>query len=315
MEKIKIGISSCLLGNRVRYNGGHCRDRYLTETLGFFVDYVPVCPEVECGMPVPRESMRLQGKPDSTRLLTSKTGEDKTDQMEKWIPEKLKALEKESLCGFIFKSKSPSSGLHKVKLYSPEGIPGGTATGLFAKAFTEYFPDIPVEEEGRLHDIKLRENFIEQIFTLRRWRDQLSEARTPGGLVNFHSRNKLLILSHHQATYREMGKLVAKGGRLPVDTLFSDYEKLLLKALSYKTTSKKHINVLLHMMGYFKKSITPDEKAELLESIDQYRAEYVPLIVPLTLLKHYARKYKTDYLLSQTYIDPHPIELKLRAFI
>lgn len=313
-DKIKIGISSCLLGHEVRYNGGHSHDRYLTGTLGSYVEYVPVCPEVECGMPIPRETVRLVGDPEKPRLMTSKSGIDKTDQMNAWIKKKLKELEKEDLFGFIFKSKSPSSGLFRIKVYSDDGKVRSNGTGMFAKAFTRHFPRVPVEEEGRLHDLKIRENFIEKLFALKRWRDLIRQGKTLGNLVDFHTRNKLLFLSHNQAQYRLMGKRVATGKEIPVDDLFEQYETELIKTLDYKTTIKKNINVLHHIVGYFKKQLTADEKTELLEIIDQYRDELVPLIVPLTLIKHYARKYETTYILKQTYMAPHPVELKLRAF-
>lgn len=314
LTPIKIGISSCLLGNKVRYDGGHSHDRFLTQTLGLFAEYVPVCPEVECGMPIPREAVRLVGTPENPRLVTQKTGKDKTRLMKDWITTRLKTLEKENLCGFIFRSKSPSSGLYRIRVYGDDGKVRKTGTGLFARAFTEYFPRVPVEEAGRLHDPGLRENFIEAIFSLRRWRDLLENNRTPGGLVDFHTRNKLLILSHSQELYRKLGKLVAQGKTLEPDQLFDTYEKILLKALKLKTTVKKNINVLHHILGYFKRNLTGSEKQELLSIIDQYRSGYVPLIVPITLIRHYVMKYDQPWLKLQTYLNPHPFELKLRNY-
>jgi uncharacterized protein YbgA (DUF1722 family)/uncharacterized protein YbbK (DUF523 family) len=314
LTPIKIGISSCLLGNLVRYDGGHSHDRFLTQTLGLFTEYVPVCPEVECGMPTPRDSLRLVGDPENPRLVTRKTGEDHTEQMHTWIQNKLPILEKENLCGFIFKSKSPSSGLYRIKVYGDDGKMRSNGTGLFARAFTQHFPRIPVEEAGRLNDPKLREHFIENIFSFQRWRRFLENNPTPGKLVAFHTENKLLILSHSQDIYRQMGKLVARGKHQPPAQLFGAYEVLLLKALDLKTTIKKNINVLHHAMGFFKKNLTKDEKQELLSSIDQYRDGYVPLIVPLTLIKHYVLKYDQPWLRSQTYLNPHPFELKLRNY-
>lgn len=314
LEPIKLGISSCLMGSTVRYDGGHSHDRFLTETLGLFAEYVPVCPEVECGMPTPREAIRLMGDPEDPRLETQKTGVDKTDQMKTWIEGRLKELAKEDLCGFIFKSKSPSSGLYRIKVYGDDGTIRKTGTGLFARAFTKAFPRIPVEEAGRLNDPKLRENFIESIFSLQRWRELCNKNMTLGGLVDFHTRNKLLILSHNQDIYRTMGKLVAQGKNDDPAELFDSYEQLLLKALSLQTTLKKNINVLQHIMGYFKKNLTGDEKQELISVIDQYRSGYVPLIVPITLLKHYVMKYDQPWLKVQTYLNPHPFELKLRNY-
>lgn len=314
LTPIKIGISSCLLGNNVRYDGGHSHDRFLTQSLGLFVEYVPVCPEVECGMPVPREAIRLEGDPENPRLVTRKTRIDKTEQMQSWIGGRLDALEKENLCGFIFKSKSPSSGLYRIKVYGEDGKMRENGVGLFARAFTERFPRIPVEEDGRLHDPMLREQFIESIFSLKRWRELLVQNKTLGGLIDFHTRNKYLILSHSQDHYRNMGKRVAEGKKRPMDQLFDEYEALLLKALSLKTTVKKNINVLQHMLGFFKKELTLPEKQELISIIDQYRSGYVPLIVPITLIRHYVLKYDQPWLKVQTYLNPHPFELKLRNY-
>lgn len=314
LSPIKIGISSCLLGKQVRYDGGHSHDRFLTQTLGLFADYVPVCPEVECGMPTPREAVRLVGDSENPRLVTQKTGIDKTDQMKTWIEPRLEALETENLCGFIFRSKSPSSGLYRIRVYGDDGAVRKNGRGLFARAFTERFPRIPVEEAGRLHDPKLREHFIENMFALKRWRELIATNRTPGGLVDFHTRNKLLILSHNQDLYRQLGKLVAMGKTVDRDELFEAYEATLLKALALKTTLKKNINVLMHIMGYFKKQLTADEKQELLTLFDQYRDGYVPLIVPITLIRHYVLKYDQPWLKTQTYLNPHPFELKLRNY-
>ncbi|MBA3027250.1 MAG: DUF523 and DUF1722 domain-containing protein [Desulfobacteraceae bacterium] len=309
---LKIGISRCLQGENVRYDGGHSQDHFLTDTLGLYVSYVPVCPEVECGMSIPREAMRLMGDSQSPRLVTVRTGEDKTGLMQKWISPKLSALEKENLCGFIFKKNSPSSGLFKVKVYGESGIPQKTGVGLFARAFTERFPLIPVEEDGRLNDPKLREMFIEQIFTMKRWRELLTQPRRLGALVDFHTRHKLLIFSHSQNQYRAMGKLIALGKSIPTASLYDLYEKKLMDALKLATTVKKNVNVLQHMMGYFKKDLSADEKKEMLEILDQYAKEEVPLIVPITLLNHYVRKYQQAYLSDQVYLNPHPLALKLR---
>lgn len=311
---LKIGISSCLLGNPVRYDGGHKHDRFLTQTLGMFADYVPVCPETECGLPVPRPSLRLEGDPETPRLITRKTGRDETGRMKDWIEKKLPQLEKEDLCGFIFKSKSPSSGLHRIRVYGDDGKVRKTGTGLFARAFTRKFPGIPVEEDGRLHDPKLREHFIENIFTFQRWRNLVKTNRSLGGLVGFHTQNKLLILSHSQSHYRLLGKLTAEGKQMETAALFDAYEALLLKALDLKTTPKKNINVLQHAMGFFKRDLTSPEKQELLSVLDQYREGYVPLVVPITLIKHYVLKYDQPWLKSQTFLNPHPFELKLRNY-
>jgi len=313
MEKIRLGISTCLLGENVRYDGGNKLDRYLTDTLGQHVEYVPVCPEVECGLGVPREPMRLVGSVGSPRLVTVRTAQDLTERMIAWARKRVKELENEELCGFIFKSGSPSSGMERVKIYNDRGMAEKKGTGMFAGAFMEHFPLIPVEEEGRLHDPRLRENFIERVFTLMRWRDLVKGKKSMGGLVTFHAQHKLLILSHSEKHYRAMGKLAAEGKRLPFKELFGRYEILLMEALKLITTTKKNVNVLQHMMGYFKKRLSNDEKQELLEIFREYREGFIPLIVPVTLINHYVRKYKEEYLKQQVYLNPHPVDLQLRT--
>jgi len=314
-ELIKLGISTCLLGENVRYDGGHKLDRFLTETLGQYVKYVPVCPEVECGLPVPRESMHLEGTPEQPGLVTSRTHNDKTEQMVTWANKRVVELEEENLCGFVFKSDSPSSGMERVRIINDKGMPEKKGVGIFAKIFMEHFPLIPVEEEGRLHDPKLRENFIERVFAMKLWRELLSKKWSLGPLVDFHSRNKLLILSHSPKHYQIMGKLVADGKSMAITELYKGYEVLLMEALKLKTTVKKNSNVLQHMMGYFKKHLSSDEKQEILEIIQQYQEGYVPLIVPITLMNHYIRKYKQPYLSMQTYLNPHPMALRLRNHV
>jgi len=311
----RIGISSCLLGNEVRWNAGHKQDKYLTRTLGKFVEYVPVCPEVEVGLGIPRESMRLVGDPENPRLITFKSKTDHTDRMLTWAKKRVKELEKEDLCGFIFKSDSPSSGMIRVKVYNDKGMPHKVGIGIFARAYMEHFPLIPVEDDGRLNDPLIRENFMLQIFTMQRWRENLAVRRSLGSLVDFHTRNKLLILSHSQKHYRLMGKLVADGKKMPIKALYDQYQQILMEALKLKTTIKKHTNVMQHLMGYFKKQLTPDEKQELLEVFEHYRKELVPLLVPITLINHFVRKYDQAYLKQQTYLNPHPLELKLRTHV
>lgn len=314
-DKICLGVSTCILGENVRYDGGHKRDRFIIETLGQFVEFVPVCPEVECGLGIPRESMHLEGDPESPRLVTTRTKIDHTERMVTWARTRVKELEAEGLCGFIFKSRSPSSGMERVKIYNEKGMATKNGVGMFAKIFMDHFPLLPVEEDGRLHDVRLRENFIERIFALKRWRELLGSKRSRGRLVSFHTQHKLLILSHSPKHSRILGKLVAEAKNISQDQLYSQYQTLFMEALKLKSTIKKNINVLQHMMGYFKRDLSADEKQELLEVIDEYRGEYTPLIVPITLIKHYVRKYDQSYLKEQVYLNPHPVELKLRNHV
>ena len=317
MQKIRLGISACLLGQKVRFDGGHQLDRFITDTLGRYVEFVPVCPEVECGLGVPREAMRLVGEPSAPRLMTVRTKIDHTERLVKWAAKRVRELEQEDLCGFIFKSKSPSCGMERVKVYNEraQGSPVTKGVGMFARIFMEHFPLLPVEDEGRLHDPGLRENFIERIFVFQRWRELLAAPPSLGGLVAFHTRHKLLIGAHSTEHYRELGKLVAKGKELPLPDLYKRYQARLMEALRLKATSKKNTNVLHHLMGYFKKVLTAGEKQELLEIIDNYRQGYVPLVVPVTLINHYVRKYDQPYLKEQVYLNPHPVELQLRNHV
>ena len=315
MEKINLGISTCLLGENVRYDGGHKLDRFLTDTLRQYVEYVPVCPEVECGLGVPRESMHLEGNPDSPRLVTIRTKQDMTDCMVQWAQKRVVQLEKKDLCGFIFKSDSPSSGMERIRVYNEKGIPVKKGVGIFTRIFMDHFSLLPVEDEGRLHDPELRENFIERIFTLKRWREVLGKKESRGNIVDFHTKHKLLILSHSPKYYQMMGKLVAQAKNLPLKELYREYQTLLMESLGLKTTPKKNANVLQHMMGYFKEQLSSDEKQELLEVIDLYRKEIIPLIVPITLINHYVRKYDQPYLKKQIYLNPHPLELQLRNHV
>ncbi len=315
MEKIRMGISSCLLGENVRYDGGHRHDRFLTNTLGQYVEYIAVCPEVSCGLPVPREAMRLEGDPDSPRLMTIRTRQDMTDRMEAWSKKRVRELETDGLCGFIFKSDSPSSGMERIKVYNEKGIPVKKGVGMFARIFMKHFPFLPVEDDGRLNDPILRENFIERIFVFKSWRELMERKEGRVGLVDFHTRYKLLILSHSPRHYQLMGRLTAKAKEAPIKELYRQYQSLLMEALLVKATPKKNANVLMHMMGYFKKELTSEEKQELLDLINNYREGRFPLIVPVTLIGHYVRKYNQPYLRQQVYLNPHPLELQLRNHV
>jgi uncharacterized protein YbgA (DUF1722 family)/uncharacterized protein YbbK (DUF523 family) len=314
-DKIKVGISACLLGEKVRYDGGHKLDRYLRDTLGRFVNWVPVCPEVECGLPVPREAMRLVGPQDFPRLVTTGTGVDYTEKMHEWAKWRLDLLEREDLCGFVFKSRSPSSGMRGVKVFGSSGIPSSSGVGIFAGALMRRFPLIPVEEEGRLQNPALRENFIERVFVLRRWKQCCSGSVPAGRLVDFHTRHKLLLMSHSPRHYSALGNLVAHAGKDSLGTDRDRYLKLLMEGLKLMATVRKHVNVLHHIMGYFKEVLSPAEKQEMQEVIEEYGKGLVPLIAPVVLLRHYVRKYDEPYLKGQYYLDPHPSELMLRNHV
>jgi uncharacterized protein YbgA (DUF1722 family)/uncharacterized protein YbbK (DUF523 family) len=315
-NKIKLGISSCLLGNLVRYDGLHKYDSWLVEELGPYVEYVPVCPEVECGLPVPREAMRLVGNPDSPKLVTNKTGIDHTDKMLSYCHKKVDELAQEKLCGFVFKSKSPSSGMERVKVYPEKGgVAEKKGIGLFAHEFMQAFPLLPVEEEGRLHDPVLRENFIERIFVVKRWQNLNAHTLNPSDLIDFHTKHKYLLMAHSPVHYRSMGKLLADVKHTDFPELLIQYYTQLMQAMAKPATRSKHQNVILHILGYFKQELSADEKAELLDIIDKYKTSHYPLIVPITLLNHYVHKYDKPYLAEQLYLNPHPVELNLRNHV
>jgi uncharacterized protein YbgA (DUF1722 family)/uncharacterized protein YbbK (DUF523 family) len=313
---IRLGVSTCLLGEQVRYDGGHKLDRYLVNTLGLYVEWVPVCPEVEIGLPTPRESMRLVGDPEAPRLIAPKSGRDYTETMQSWARERLEELAAVNLHGFIFKKDSPSSGLFRVRVYDQNGMPRRIGTGIFPREVTNRLPLLPLEEEGRLHDMRLRENFIERVFVYYRWTHLLEEDPTPGGLVRFHTAHKLTLMAHSPSHYQEMGRLVAQAGSLPWEELAEKYGRLLMEGLEVLGTPGKHTNVLQHLMGFLKDALSRDDKAELLALIEDYRQGLVPLIVPLTLLQHHLRRHSVpDWVHQQVYLSPYPKELMLRNHV
>jgi len=313
--KIRLGISRCLLGENVRYDGGHKLDHYLVYTLGKFVEWVPVCPEVEYGLPVPREAMRLVGDPAEPYLMTINTKVDHTAGMRKWTEKKLQELENEGLCGFIFKSRSPSSGIRGVKVYQESGVILKSGSGIFGGSFVKNYPVIPAEDDGRLQNSQLRENFIERVFVYRRWLDFISDDRSLKGLVSFHTKHKLLLMSHSTEHYRRLGKLVAEAKNHKREYIFQTYITQMMEGLKLLATVKKNTNVLMHVMGYFKGDLSGEEKQELLEVITNYHQGIIPLIVPVTLLNHYVKKFDQAYLKRQYYLNPHPIELMLRNHV
>jgi uncharacterized protein YbgA (DUF1722 family) len=270
---------------------------------------------VECGLPIPREAMRLVGDPQNPRLVGNRTGTDFTEQMLDWAERRVAALERENLAGFIFKSGSPSSGMERVKVYDDKGMPQKVGVGLFAEAFKRHFPLLPTEEDGRLHDPGLRENFLERLFAMQRWIEFEKAGPDFGDLVEFHTRHKMLVMSHSQKHYKQMGKLTAYGKVDNFEETLGLYRELFMDALHIHATRGNHANVLQHMLGHFKDQLTPDEKQEMLELVDHYLKGHVPLIVPVTMINHYVRKYDEAYLAKQIYLNPTPIELKLRACV
>jgi uncharacterized protein YbgA (DUF1722 family)/uncharacterized protein YbbK (DUF523 family) len=312
---IRIGISACLLGQPVRFDGGHKRDAFLTETFGRFVEWVPVCPEVECGFGTPREAMRLVRAGPGVRLLTTRTGIDLTAPLERFSRSRVSALAGEDLSGYVLKKDSPSCGLERVKVYDRHGTPARDGRGLFASALVDAFPHLPVEEEGRLADPRLRDNFVERVFAYWRLRGLFAARWTVGQLVRFHTAHKLLLLAHEPESYRRLGRLVAGARGVTRRDLEGRYVDGFMRALAQLATTRRHTNVLQHMAGYFKDRLEPASKRELAETIADYRRGLVPLVVPMTLLRHHVRMLDVTYLAGQTYLQPHPKELMLRNHV
>ncbi len=312
---LRLGISRCLLGDEVRFDGGHKRDQFLTDLLGRYVEWVPVCPEVEAGLGTPREAMRLVGSLQHPRLVTITSGTDHTKTVEKMAAHRLRELAELDLSGYVFKKGSPSCGIERVRIYNEKGMPARNGIGLFARAFIEQFPLIPVEEEGRLCDPALRENFIERVFCYRRWQDFMKRGVTRQGLVQFHTIHKYLLMAHSPQHYQALGRLVGQTPQQHPKVLPSLYGDLFMKALAVKATVRKQVNVLQHILGYFKERLGAQEKAELLEVISEYHQGLTPLVVPLTLIKHYVRIFDVGYIRDQVYLNPHPKELMLRNHV
>jgi uncharacterized protein YbgA (DUF1722 family)/uncharacterized protein YbbK (DUF523 family) len=312
---VRIGISACLLGEAVRFDGGHKRDTFLTGTFGRFVEWVPVCPEVEAGFGTPREAMRLVRTAKDVRLITVKTAVDLTDRLERYSKRRVLELTSENLSGYVLKKDSPSCGLERVKVYDSNKVPEKSGRGLFAARLLERFPDLPVEEEGRLSDPRLRENFVERVFAY--WRlNQLFSARwNVGALVRFHTEHKLILMAHSPDAYQKLGRFVARAASLTRADIQRRYTRSFMSALAIIATPGRHTNVLQHMAGYFKDALDAESKAELLGAIEDYRRELVPLMVPLTLIRHYVRVLGVSYLAGQRYLDPHPKELMLRNHV
>ena len=314
-EPIRIGISSCLLGQHVRFDGGHKRDAFLVDTFGQFVEWVPVCPEVELGLGTPRESLRLVRKGDLVHMVNGKSGRDITVEMRRWAKARVDALAGDDLAGYVLKKDSPSCGMERVKVYGESGMADKSGRGLFAEALMARFPRLPVEEEGRLSDPRLRDNFVERVFAYVRLRALFAPRWTMGDLVRFHTAHKMALLAHSPQLYAGLGRLVAGAKTMARAEVESRYRDLFMDALAKMATTRRHTNVLQHMAGHFKELLDADAKQELLATIEDYRCGLVPLVVPLTLVRHHVRRHKVEYLAGQVYLDPHPKELMLRNHV
>lgn len=310
---IRLGISSCLLGRKVRYDGGHKRDRFATDVLEPYVEWVPMCPEVEIGLGIPRPTIRLErAKDGSARLVMPSASEDLTDRMRTWAEKKLAGFDELDLCGFILKKDSPSCGMERVKVYDENNVPARDGRGVFADELLRAAPHLPVEEEGRLNDPRLRENFIARVFAMRRWKDMEARGLSRAGLMEFHARHKFLCMARNQAGARRLGRLL--GSATPADSaadLARRYLDEFAAVMKRPPSIRGHTNVLQHLAGYVSDELDRADRSELSEAIHDYRRGLLPLIVPVTLLRHHVRRQEQPYLLEQVYLSPHPHELML----
>ncbi len=314
VPSLRLGISACVLGQEVRFDGGHKLDKYIRDTLGSFVEFVPVCPEVEVGLGMPRETLRLKRRAEDARpaLVAPKSQSDHSEAMLRYARDKSRALSAMDLCGFIVKKNSPSCGMERVKVY-PEtgtGSPSRDGVGAFTRELMAALPLLPIEEDGRLRDPVLRENFIERVFAYHRLRSFFAQPWRASDLMRFHAREKLLLMAH--SDYRPLGKLVAESHSIPKAQLQEAYSTLFLQGLAKQSNVGKHSNVLQHIAGYFRDRLDVHSRREVHEQIAGYQARLLPLVAPLTLMRHHIRSLELNYLQEQSYLWPHPPQLMLR---
>lgn len=314
-DEIRVGISSCLLGEKVRFDGGHKEDRFLSHTLAQFWRFVPVCPELDLGLGTPRESLRLIAGPGNPRLVAPKSGTDHTDAMEEYARAKIAELRALELSGYILKRSSPSCGMERVRVYGAQGIPERNGRGVFARILLEEMPNLPVEEEGRLSDPGIRENFIERVFAHDRLTRFFRTDWRVGDLVRFHTAEKYLLLAHEPQQYTFLGRLVAGAKDLPRNEVEAAYTGAYFAAMTKFATRAKHVNVLQHLLGYLREPAPERARQELARTVEEYRQGLLPLVVPITLVRHYVHVFGIDYLAGQTYLEPHPRELQLRNHV
>ncbi|WP_061034441.1 MULTISPECIES: YbgA family protein [Vibrio] len=311
-SSIKVGISSCVLGERVRFDSGHKISNFVTKELDGYFSFVPVCPEVGVGMSVPRPTIRLVSNEERIALVETKNPDnDHTDNMLTYSENKVNELQSEQLCGYIVCAKSPTCGMERVKVYSKNNA-AKEGIGLYTRTLMEKMPWLPVEEDGRLNDPVLKENFITRIYCLNDFYESMGGEPTRGKIIAFHSRYKLTLMAHHPESYRSLGRLVADVASYEIDDFFNEYRLGLMKALQKRASRKNNTNVLMHLQGYFKRSLTGKEREELATVISDYRTGLLPLLAPLTLIKHYLNTYPDEYLQQQKYLEPYPQEMRLR---
>ena len=308
---IRIGVSACLLGNQVRFDGGHKRSRFVTDSLTEHFQLVAFCPEVAIGMGIPRQPIRLLRDGDGVQAIGVRdSGLNVTQPLRDYGKQVAGSLDQ--LCGFIFKKDSPSCGMTRVKVYNDKGMAERSGTGLFAREIMQADPLLPVEEEGRLNDATLCDNFITRVYVYARWKALLENGLSKAGLLDFHANHKLLALAHSNVVYRELGRLLSDLDGVNLATVADSYIDQLMQSLQQPATRKRHTNVLQHLLGYLKRDLGPAHRADLAGSIDAYRRGDYPLVVPIRLLQHYFSIYQYPYITRQVYLNPYPQSLHLR---
>jgi len=311
IHKIQIGISSCLLGEEVRYDGGHKRNIYVTGTLSQYFEFKAICPEMAIGLGVPRPTIRQVDMGQGVRVTgVADTSLDVTDKLRSFSQEACGNLQ--DISGYILKKDSPSCGMERVRVYNSSDMPEKRGRGIFADALMQAHPNLPVEEEGRLMDPLLRENFIERVFIYFRWQQLINSRLTAQKLIEFHTRHKFNLLAHDEPVYRQLGRMVAELDDNNLQALANNYIDMLMSGLKKPASRKRHTNVLMHIMGFFKNQLSAEDKQEMLDILDAYRLGRVPLIVPITMLRHHLRRNPHPYIEQQYYMNPYPEELMLR---
>lgn len=309
---IEIGISACVIGENVRFDSGHKGSKFVMRELAPFFNFVRICPEVGIGMGIPRPTIRLVSHEERIALVETKDDtKDYTDQMLEYSNNKVAELKRKELCGYIVCAKSPTCGMERVKVYS-KGSASKEGIGLYTDILMKQMPWLPVEEDGRLNDPVLKENFISRVFCLRDLYDCMGDEPTPGKIVAFHSRHKLTLMAHHPSSYKELGQLVARVSEYDPQEFFQLYRLKFMQAITHRASRKNNSNVLMHIQGYFKKWLSSQERQQLRTVIDEYREGILPLLSPLTLIRHYLTLYPDAYLQQQKFLNPHPQELRLR---
>lgn len=310
---MKLGVSSCLLGNLCRYDGAHAKDDYVVKILQNYFEFVPYCPE-HLVFGTPRETIRLVEKEGTVTVETTKTKKDVTHVLNEVSYECARQMAHDELCGFILKSKSPTCGMERVKVYQEINVPSEKkGVGLFAQAINELYAFLPVEEEGRLNDDWLKENFLMQIFAYKDLHQFLQTKPTFNELVQFHTSYKYLIYAKSQNSYKQLGNLVANHEKKSLQEVLNEYKIGFLKAIALKSDIAKTYNVLLHIYGYFKKEISKEEKEIILLTLEEYKEQIIPLIAVVKIINLYVTRFDISYLKSQKFLNPYPKELALRS--